>query len=96
MIAGSIAAAAKGGRMTEQPIYHLITDEEIEQIQNGDLTTLKTIQHRPDVMDLIDGRLEGLKILLATPDDKKTMSNAELNYAIDEVQIIRDCLDVEP
>jgi hypothetical protein len=81
--------------MTEKPIYRLITEEEIEHIQNGDLATLKAIQHRTDVFDLIDGRLEGLKDLLATPENGKTMSNAELKYSIDEIQIIRDCLEVE-
>jgi hypothetical protein len=81
--------------MTKLQAYRLISDEEIDQIQNGDLATLKAFGHRPDAMDLIDGRLEGLKILLATPEDKKTMSNTELQYAIDEIQIIRDCLEVD-
>jgi len=80
--------------MTKPQVYRLISDEEIEQIQNGDLATLKAVQHRPDVMDLFEGRLEGLKDLLETPEDGKTMSNAELQYAIDEIRIIRDCLDV--
>jgi hypothetical protein len=78
----------------KQQVYRLISDEEIEQIQNGDLATLKEFKRRPDALDLIKGRIEGLKILLATPNDKKTMSNAELEYAIEEIQIIRDCLEV--
>jgi hypothetical protein len=82
--------------MTKPQVYRLISDGEIEQIQNGDLATLKESKRRPDVLDFIDGRIEGLKILLATLDNKKTMSNAELQYAIDEIQIIRDCLDVNP
>jgi len=81
--------------MAKQQAYRLISDEEIEQIQNGDLATLKEFKRRPDALDFIEGRLEGLKILLATPEDKKTMSNTELQYAIDEIQIIRDCLEVD-
>jgi hypothetical protein len=81
--------------MTKPQVYRLISDEEIDQIQNGDLATLKAVKCRTDAMDLFEGRLEGLKDLLETPEVGKTMSNEELEYAITEVQIIRDCLEVD-
>jgi hypothetical protein len=53
-------------------------------------------QHTGDMSDLelVEGRLEGLKILLNTPVNKKTMTDAELKYAIYEIEIIRDCMKI--
>jgi hypothetical protein len=50
-------------------------------------------QHEEDI-DLVEGRLEGLQILLETPENEKMMTNAELKYAIAEVKIILSCLKI--
>lgn len=50
---------------------------------------------REDILDLIDGRIEGLRILFQTPKDERTTTDADLLYAINEIKIIRDCVDVE-
>ena len=45
-------------------------------------------------IELVAGRLEGLKLLLDTPENEKTMTNKELLYAISEVEIILECLKI--
>jgi len=45
-----------------------------------------------ELIDFIDGRLAGLRILLYTPSHEKTMTNRELEYAIQEIEIIRKCI----
>lgn len=45
-------------------------------------------------LELVEGRLEGLKILLDTPANEKTMTDAELKFAIQEVETIRDCMKI--
>ena len=45
-------------------------------------------------LELVEGRLEGLKILLSIPANEKTMTDAELQYAINEIQIILDCMGI--
>jgi len=46
-------------------------------------------------LEFIEGRLEGLQILLDIPVKGKTMTNKELQYAISEIEIIRDCLKID-
>jgi hypothetical protein len=52
----------------------------------------ETKEHDISTLELIDGRIEGLRILFNTPEDKKTMTDKELLYAIEELKIIRACL----
>jgi len=52
----------------------------------------ETKEHDISTLELIDGRIEGLRILFNTPNDEKTMTDAELMYAIGELEIIRNCL----
>ena len=45
-------------------------------------------------LELVEGRLEGLKILLNIPANERTMTDAELRFAIREVETIRDCMKI--
>ena len=47
-----------------------------------------------ETISLIDGRIEGLRILFQFHKTERTTNDAELLYAIEELKIIRDCIKV--
>jgi hypothetical protein len=46
-----------------------------------------------EIVDLIDGRYEGMKLILETPENERVNTTRECELMLQEIKIIKDCVD---
>jgi hypothetical protein len=47
-----------------------------------------------EIVDFIDGRYEGMKNLLETPENERLNTTREIQLMLGEIEIIKDCVNI--
>jgi hypothetical protein len=53
----------------------------------------RVLETLKEIIDLVDGRYEGMKRFYETPPDQRTGTDREAKLMFEEVKIIKDCVD---